>query len=317
MPAFPNVQNGLPNVAERQFCKKFYLPVTFESTQSLTGNKLRIMKAKLLIALSMIISLPMIAQEEEKENLPDTTRVNMGKKEIIIVSHDEDLDENDFKIKDGDTVIVKRKKKSEAHWAGVDFGFSMLMNSDFENKFPNNPYWQNDPARSQTWNLNLLEHKFRFGTPYVGLTTGLGFSFTSIAFKNNYILTETPDTLYAVIDTVNTYSKNKLKASYLTVPLLLEFNTNEYSNKSFYLAAGVVGGVRLTSKVKRNGEFDGKEFQQKDKGRYGLNPFKLDALVRFGYSDFGVFASYSLLPLFDKGLTQDMYPLTFGLSLNF
>ncbi len=290
--------------------------VTFRSVDSLTGNNLKDMKTIILIALSMISAFPILAQEDENTNLPDTTRMTVGAKEIIIISHDDELNEDNVTVIDGDT-IRKKKKRSEAHWAGIDFGFSMLMNSAFENKFPDNPYWVNDPARSQTWNLNLLEHKFNFGTPYVGLTTGLGFSFTSVAFKNNYVLVETPDTLYAVIDTVNVYSKNKLKASYLTVPLLLEFNTNANAEKSFYLAAGVVGGVRMTSKVKRHGEFDGKKFEQKDKGRYGLNAFKLDATVRMGYSHFGVFANYSLLPLFDKGLTPDIYPFTFGLSLNF
>ena len=165
--------------------------------------------------------------------------------------------------------------------------------------------------------MNLLEKKFNFGTPYVGLTTGLGFSFASVAFRDNFLIESTSDSVYAVMDTANVYSKNKLKASYLTIPLLLEFNTSADKDKSFYLAAGVVGGVRLTSKTKRQGEFDGKEFKEKVKGPFSLNPFKVDAAVRLGYANWGVFANYSLLPLFDKGKTVDLYPLTFGLSLNF
>lgn len=277
------------------------------------------MKAQIITLLFFFTSTITLGQEvpvEEKEKEADTTRMNIGKKEVIIIEHENGEDEH-YTIVDGDTIYKKNKNKSEAHWAGIDFGFSMLMNDQFENQFPDHPYWLNDPAKSQTWNINLLEHKFNFGTPYVGLTTGMGFSFTSVSFKNNYVLVDSPDTLFAVIDTVYNYSKNKLKASYLTVPLLLEFNTNADADKSFYLAAGVVGGVRLTSKIKRTGEFDGKKFEQKEKGRYGLNAFKLDATARLGYNNFGVFASYSLLPLFDEGLTKDLYPLTFGLSLNF
>lgn len=254
---------------------------------------------------------------EEGEGEPDTMKMNVGNRELIIISHGGDEDDDfdlDFDEEDDEP---RRKRKSDAHWAGVDLGFTMLMNNNFENSFDANPYWNTDPARSQVWNLNLLEHKFGFGTPYVGLTTGLGFSFTSIAFKDNYILRSTADSLFASIDTMNTYSKNKLKASYLTVPLLLEFNTSANSSKSFYLAAGVVGGVRMTSKIKRKGEFDGKEFEQKEKGQYDLNPFKLDGHVRMGYGSFGVFANYSLLPLFDTGKTVEIYPLTFGLTLNF
>lgn len=281
---------------------------------------------------ALLFAVPVFAQEEvetetEGENVPvvfeeegsgkaDTTRMNIGNSEFIIITKSgENSDDVDLEF--DETEEPKRKKKSEAHWSGIDFGVTMLMNENFENNFANNPYWNNDAARSQVWNLNLMEHKFNFGTPYVGLTTGLGFSFTSVALRDNYLIQSTADTVFAVMDTVNTYSKNKLKASYLTVPLLLEFNTSADEDKSFYLAAGVVGGMRLTSKLKRNGEFDGKEFEERIKGNYNLNSFKLDATARLGYGDWGVFANYSLLPLFDQGKTVEVYPLTFGLSLNF
>jgi hypothetical protein len=266
----------------------------------------------------VIITEGQITIIEEGEGEADTTKMKVGNKEIIIITHpdeDFDLDSDDEDMEDEDP---KRKRKSDGHWAGVDLGFTMLMNENFNTDFATTPYWKNDPARSAVWNLNLLEHKFNFGTPYVGLTTGLGFSFTSVAFRDNYILNSSPDSLFAVMDTVNSYSKNKLKASYLTIPLMLEFNTSTNSDKNFYLLAGVVGGVRMTSKVKRNGEFtDGKAFEEREKGTYSLNPFKLDAAVRMGYGSFGVFANYSLLPLFESGKTVEVYPLTFGLSVNF
>lgn len=255
--------------------------------------------------------------EEEGEGEPDTTRVNVGNRELLIITKGGNKDEFDLDFDEDGEEEPSKSRKSEAHWSGVDFGFTMLMNESFKPDFPNHPYWENDAARSQVWNLNLMEHKFNFGTPYVGLTTGLGFSFTSVAFRDDYVLSYNADTIFAAIDTVNTYSKNKLKASYLTVPLLLEFNTSANSNKSFYIATGVVGGVRLTSKIKRNGEYDGKEFEEKVKGTYGLNSFKLDAAVRMGYGDWGVFANYNLLPMFENGKTTEVYPLTFGLSLNF
>ena len=265
----------------------------------------------------VIITEGQITIIEEGEGEPDTTKMKVGNKEIIIITHpneDFDLDSED----DSEDESPKRKRKSDAHWAGVDLGFTILMNDNFNTDFATTPYWKNDPARSIVWNLNLLEHKFNFGTPFVGLTTGVGFSFTSVAFRDGYIINSSTDSLFAVVDTVNTYSKNKLKASYLTIPLLLEFNISTNSDKNFYLAAGVVGGVRMTSKIKRNGEFaDGKEFEEREKGTYSLSPFKLDAALRMGYGSFGVFANYSLLPLFESGKTVEVYPLTFGLSLNF
>lgn len=256
--------------------------------------------------------------EEEGSGEADTTRMNVGSREIIIITKDGE-EGSDFDLEfDEDDEKPTRSRKSEAHWAGLDFGVTMLMNENFEyNNFNNNPYWNNDAARSQVWNLNIAEHKFNFGTPYVGLTTGLGFSFTSVALRDNYLVQSNADTTFAISDTVSTYSKNKMKSTYLTVPLMLEFNTSANEDRSFYLAAGVVGGVRLTSRLKRDGEFGGVEFEERLKADYNLNSFKLDAAARLGYGDWGVFANYSLLPLFDKGATVDVYPLTFGLSLNF
>lgn len=250
----------------------------------------------------------------------DTMKMKFGKTQVLIISKTEDGEEDvdiDVKSEDENEYEPRRSRRSDAHWAGIDFGFMLLMDENRENSFADNPYWKNDAAKSQVWNLNVFEHKFNFGTPYVGLTTGLGFNFTSVAFKNNYVIQSTPDSVYAAVDSIHQYSKNKLKASYLTVPLMLEFNTSSDSDRSFYFAAGVVGGVRIASKTKREGEFEGKEFKEKVKGQYNLNPFKLDAAVRLGYSNWGVFANYSLLPLFDQGKTVDLYPLTFGLSLNF
>ncbi len=255
--------------------------------------------------------------EEEGSGEPDTTRMNVGSREIIIITKDEG-DSEEFDLDFDEEHEEPGRPRSEAHWAGLDFGVTMLMNENFEyNNFANNPYWNNDAARSQVWNLNIMEHKFNFGTPYVGLTTGLGFSFTSVALRNNYLIQSTADSVFAVTDTINTFTKNKMKSTYLTVPLLLEFNTNADSDRSFYLATGVVGGVRLTSRLKRNGEVAGTEFEERIKADYNLNSFKLDATARLGYGSWGVFANYSLLPLFDKGATVDVYPLTFGLSLNF
>ena len=260
---------------------------------------------KKIFTLAFIGLIPlMVFSQEEKNEETDTTRINFRKKEIIIVDRN-------------DTVsIFNGKKKSAAHWAGIDFGFTTLMNSSFDNSFSDYPYWKNDAAKSAVWNLNVVDHKFQIAKHYFGVTTGLGFSFASIGFKDNYIINHTPDTLNAFIDTVNNYTKNKLSAAYLTVPLLFEFNTNAKYSKSFYFSVGVVGGVRIASSLKRKGEIAGEKFVQKVKGTQGLNAFKLDALVRVGYSHWGAFASYSLLPLFDVGKTTAVYPLTFGLSVN-
>lgn len=217
------------------------------------------MKKVIYLAL-LFISSGVVAQEEVKK---DTTRVTLKNIEIILIDHSNDVSDEIDTIDAAPNEI--EKNKYEAHWAGIDMGFSMMTNGQFKTSFDNNPYWKNDPARSMTWNLNVLEHKFGITHEYFGITTGLGFSFTQVAFRDNYVLNSTPDTLFASIDSVVDYSKNKLKAAYLTVPLLLEFCTNKNSDKSFYFAAGVVAGVRIASKIKERVKLMAKNLNKKIK----------------------------------------------------
>lgn len=271
---------------------------------------------KLVITIGILsASFFGLAQEETKEG-GDTTKVKVGKIQVLIVDPmEETVDFSDSIDIEGDE---DDGRNNEAHWAGLDFGFNMLMNSSFKQEFGDDSFLKNNIGKSQVWNLNLLEHKFKIVKEYVGLTTGLGFSFTQIGINNNYVLRTNADTTFAVLDTVNNYSKNKLKASYVTVPLLLEFNTNKDNDKGFYLATGVVGGYKIGSRYKQIYEVNGDRVKSIKKDDYNLNPFKLDATVRLGHDTWGAFINYSLLPVFNSGATKvEAFPLTAGLTLNF
>jgi hypothetical protein len=269
------------------------------------------MKKLVFTAFALFALLQVQAQTETEEENGDTTKLHFGKTQVWVMEGEEE---------ESDTIDASPEDDSpshDGHWAGVDFGVTMLMNSDMKSSFPGNPQWENDPAKSFYWNLNLFDHRFNIYKEYIGITTGLGFGFTQIGLQNNYLLNENTDSIWVVTDTINDYSKNKLRASYLQVPLLLEFNTSSDEDHSFYFAAGVVGGVRIGSSVKRKSDTENFERKEKIKGTYGINAFKLDGLVRMGYNDWGLFASYSLIPLFDTDKTAEVYPLTFGLSYNF
>lgn len=271
------------------------------------------MKTVILSGIALLSLLQVSAQE----NNPDTTRVNLGGTELLIIKK---IDENKDK---GDTLTTKseddkpEKKSHDGHWAGVDMGVTMLMNNQFKSSFPTDLQWENDPAKSFYWNINLIDHRFNLYKEYIGITTGLGVNFTQIGLRNNYILRENADSLWVVPDTINVYAKNKLRMSYLQIPLLLEFNTNSDEDKTFYFAAGIIGGIRIGSSLKRKNEVKGFESKEVLKGTYGINAFKLDGTVRMGYGQWGAFANYSLIPLFDTKKTAEAQALTFGLTLNF
>ncbi len=273
---------------------------------------------KVILSAFVLSGLLTFAQEKEK----DTTRLNLGETEVLIINTKKGNVIVDGNTNPSDTIDASPDEDEddnnhEGHWGGIDFGATMLLNSAMKSSFPNDKFLENDPGKSFYWNINIMDRKFNIYKHYVGLTTGFGVNFTQVGIKNDYILNDNYDSLWLVKDTVNHYSKNKLRATYLQIPLLLEFNTNADEDKSFYFAAGLIGGVRVGSALIQKVDREDFENKQKTKGTYSLNPFKVDATVRMGYGDWGLFATYALMPLFDTAKVSEALPLTFGLTMNF
>lgn len=275
------------------------------------------MKNLLLGALTITLPFLGMGQTIEKDTIiqsNDTTEIVVGSKEIIIINTGDD---RDIEISTCEENKKPKKAHSSGHWAGVELGYTVLMNPDFGTSFDGYEYLENDPAKSPTWNLNLFQYKFNVARHIFGINTGLGFQFSSIGIKNNYVIQHTKTNPGAYMDTVNTYSKNKLNTWYMSVPVIFEFNTSADEDKAFYFGVGVIGSVRLSSKTKLIGGVDGAETKYKTKGQYGLNAFKVDGTFRMGYRNIGMFVNYDLLPLFESNIATAVHPLTFGLSLNF
>lgn len=278
------------------------------------------MKKYIVIAILSVLGGAAFAQEE-----PDTLTVKIGNKviiirsgedeEVIIASEDGDsTDIEDFDFEDLDT---KKKNKSDAHWSGLEVGVNTFVNPSYQADFPNAQFLEIDPSKSWNWNLNFMDGKLNIIRGYVGITTGLGLNVTNFSFRNNYIYNYAPDKITAEMDTIADYSKNKLRLTYLTVPLLLEFTTNRPDDDNFYFNAGIVGGVKLISKLKRETDTEGYQRKYSEKGDYGVNAFKADAVVRLGYGSWGVYASYNLLPTLDQDLIEQANQVSFGLSYTF
>jgi TonB family protein len=212
---------------------------------------------------------------------------------------------------------VEITKRYDAHWAGFDIGTLILLSQGFNSNFENNPYWENNIGKSSSLNLNLFEYKLPIFKQYFGLTTGLGMAVSTIGFKDNYILQHNQDSVFALKDTIQSYRMNSLSAGYVIVPLLLEFSTKPKQKKSFYVAAGVVGGLRFTSSTTKTGKYaNGDRFQNVVRSKYNLNPITLDATVRAGYGLLGVYASYQLSSLFKNNKTVEIFPFKVGLTMN-
>lgn len=265
------------------------------------------MKRNILLVMALLLGGMASAQVES-----DTTRFTIGNTEFIIIGKDTvQLDE------DGDP--EKRESGDLTYWSGFEVGINLPMNGDFKNEFTS-AHLQTDPAQSFVYSFNFMEKRIPIIKSYFGIVTGLGFSNSRYGFKNNQTrLFANGDTTLGVLDTtmINGFSKNQLRLSTFNVPLLFQINTSKYEDKNFHIAFGAIGGVRIGSNVKYKYESSDGSFKSKEKGRYNLSAFQLTGTIRAGYKDFGLFANYNILSLYEEDKSEVAYPLSFGVSFHF
>ena len=284
-------------------------------------------KSSLLSVLATLLlltgNLATTAQDDTttEETTSDTTRVSLGDLKVILIDSDSSTDTTsvidiiDDGI-DGDDELT--------HWGGLDVGANFLMTSDNKMNFEGDDAWMDlNHARSLNWSLNVYEEKIKIFKNYVGIITGLGVGWSSYTFRDSvHLQTSTinvdgqaVDSLYGVYDASVGLSKNKLRVSQLKIPVLLEFNTSLDNERSFHIAAGIIGNWNFSNVYKQEYEQDGYAHEHRSKGDFHIRQLSADAMVRVGYSNFTLFAQYGMQSLFNDNEGPEVYPVTVGLSV--
>lgn len=277
------------------------------------------MKKLVIFAGFVLASGFSFAQKEEKiivkvvKNSEQVVVDENGDTTIVVVEEEVDITDNDPRDNTLKTGLSKR-----ANWSGIDVGVNMLFTPDWNTNFSDTPHLNFDPAKSWTFNINFFEHFFSLYKDNVGIVTGLGVNISHYGYRGNYTVNYDADSIFGFVDQSRSYSRNRLRASYLQVPLLFQFNLGSKGEDNFSLAMGVVGGIRVGSRLRQKFVQNNESFDIKEKrGQYFFNSFKADATVRLGYGDWGAFASYNLVPLFDQNVVSPVHNLSFGLMFNF
>lgn len=155
----------------------------------------------------------------------------------------------------------------------------------------------------------------------VNLKYGLGLELnnyrykTAISYKENGVIPYSGGTLssspFIFKDSIS-FSKNKLAADYLTVPLMINFASNHASNKKGISASfGVSAGYLYSQRNKQKSNERGK---RKNKGEYDLERFKLSYVGELGIGPVRLYGSYSPKSMYENGL--DMRPYTVGIRFS-
>lgn len=308
------------------------------------------MKKTIALAIIILFALSIRAQEES-----DTTRVGLGKKNIVTVTEDdrgtnvnvkEDLvvvDETDdtIRVKLGNKAISiveddnrthvdiieekdfekhgwrKKPSRFKGHWAGVEVGLNHWLNPDGQlgGTDPATRYLDLNTGKSWEWDLNFMQFSLPFGKP-VGLVTGMGMKWNNYWFDGNNSIMKDPVS-GAIVPRYPSaginYTKSKLNTTYLTVPLIFEVQFGP--RKRGFLGIGVIGDLKLHSNTRTKYMEGGSRQREKIKSDYNLSPLRYHLTARAGYRFIRLFATYSMMPLFESNMGPEMYPITVGLTL--
>jgi len=272
------------------------------------------MKKLALISTIFFIASGVFAQEKK-----DTTTIYFGNSKILIVSDNEkvSIENNDtITIEDDDTMHVK-KNKFNGHWAGVDVGLNGYMyNNNSMSLTGTDRSLSLNQAKSWNISLNFAEVNMKLVKNYIGITTGLGLQFNNYRFDKSIKLISDSASLTYFNDTIK-YNKNKLIVTYLTLPILFDFQIPVGEHDRIHLTAGVVGGLRIGTHTKQVFDLNGNENKEKQREDFHLSPFQYGLTARLGYNGVGVFVNYSLSSLFKDGEGPELYPWSAGLSFSF
>ena len=220
----------------------------------------------------------------------------------------------DFDFGEGDDFDI--------HWAGFEIGMNNYLNSDFSlNLSDENSFMDLNTGKSWNVNLNLIEYDVNLIGQRFGMGTGLGLEFNDYRFDNQLPIEKSnggiqPDSSYAGSE--YSVEKAKLTTTYITVPLLFEYQVKVgQDNNKFFLGAGIIGGLKLGSHTKVKYDKNGDTKKNKNRSDFYLSPFRYGYTVRAGYGFLKLFANYYDTPLFESGKGPELHPFTVGFMLSF
>ncbi|MEN8227175.1 MAG: outer membrane beta-barrel protein, partial [Bacteroidota bacterium] len=290
-----------------------------------------------------VVDTVKVLEKVEVIDSPDNTKVTLGENEVLIVEENGDTvrvilgsrgisivegeEGTEIKIVEMDEIESpqcqssspkEKKKKFKPHFAGLEIGLNNYVTSDFSMSLPSDQrYMDLNTGKSWNWNLNILDYGFGLGTDKVGIATGLGFEFINYNFDGQNSIRKddvTGNIVEYVPDYAGNITKSKMNITYMTAPLLLEFQIPA-GKKRIHISGGVIGGVKLWSNTKMKYTISSEKSKEKAKGDYNLSPLRWGFTARVGYRALNLYANYYMMPLFKEDQGPELYPFSIGLAL--
>jgi len=282
----------------------------------------------LLLAAIGYCTLASAQTDSTSRKKSDTIRIG----NIIIIKHAKNKNGDDV----GLTMTRKNKKKNpnvSTNWWIVDLGFANYNdNTNYANTgsylvsrpgYPalNGNDFKLKAGKSINVNIWFFMQKLNLVNHYVNLKYGLGLELNNYRYKSPISYMEDGTIPYTAGTQTNapfifrdsiSFSKNKLAADYLTVPLMLNFASNP--NK---IRKGISGSIGISAGYlysQRNKQVSDERGKDKNKGDYDMERFKISYIAELGLGPVRLYGSYSPKSMYEHSL--DIKPYTVGIRLS-
>ncbi|MFO7657125.1 MAG: outer membrane beta-barrel protein [Bacteroidales bacterium] len=261
-------------------------------------------------------------EEVVKEEKKDTTRITIRDKNIEIIEKENGTSveiRDAIKNDDDDDKRSQKAKKFKGHWTGLELGINNFLDSDFSMSRSAENNWM-DLNTGRSWNVNLNFHQTSLGIigNRFGLVTGLGIEMNNYHFDGDNSISEVNGIIVSNDLSALSLNKSKLTTTFLNVPLLLELQLGpEKRSKRFFIAGGVIGGLKLGSHTKIVYREEGSKRKEKDRDDFNINSLRYGFTVRAGFHQAKLYAVYYPATFFEKGKGPELYPFNVGISLGF
>jgi len=242
--------------------------------------------------------------------------VNVDVKGASSVKYGSEVADSEFVTIFIDSLKTERKKFN-GHWGGIELGFNAIVDNQFNTGMQDQYDFLNlNQPKSLTVQLNLLEQNIPIIKNNLGLVTGLGLWVNNYRFDDDVKLVADSAMIFGFKDTTQNYLKSKLTASYLVLPLIIEYQLHNQKGKEiFHVAIGGYGGVKLGSKTKTVYMENGRKIKTKDHNDFKMSTFKYGLIGRIGWRNINFFANYNLSAMFQKNKGPEVYPFEVGITL--
>lgn len=162
--------------------------------------------------------------------------------------------------------------------------------------------------------VSLIKHK-------LNLKYALGLDLNNYRFKSNISFSEGGLNPYNTSEDISHafvyrdeehFTKNKLSADYITLPVMFNFTSNpgSYGSSGLSLSAGISMGYLYSARNKQKSDASGK---QKNRGDYDIDKWKFSYVGELGVGPIHLFGSYSPKSMFKNDL--NFRPYAIGIRL--